>query len=198
VVRSPEFADEAYLSNPRNRCLHCKRHLYATLDGLSARLPRVREWTVLSGANVDDLGEYRPGLDAAAERGVRHPYIEAQIDKAGIRAMARAADLDFADLPASPCLASRLYTETRVTAARLRAVEIGEEVLGTLTGIAVSRCRVRDDHVLIEVAQADRSRVTVAVIDRVASAMRAAEPRLISVRLDPEPYRPGRAFEGAS
>ena len=65
---------------------------------------------IVSGANTDDLGEYRPGLDAAAEAGVRHPFVEAGVGKAGIRAVARHLGIVEADLPSSPCLASRLYT----------------------------------------------------------------------------------------
>src|SRR5207249_1462817 len=112
LVHSREFDDEQYLANPRNRCFHCKRHLYGELAALSARLPEFEGWTLLSGANLDDLGEYRPGLEAAAERAVRHPFIETGIGKAQIRAIARVAGLSFSELPASPCLASRLYTGT--------------------------------------------------------------------------------------
>lgn len=193
LVRSGEFEDEAYLSNPVNRCFHCKHHLYQTL----ARLGGDGERTLLSGANLDDLGEYRPGLDAAARRGVRHPFIEAGMGKAEIRRTARALNLDFAELPASPCLASRLYTGTRVTVARLKAVEIGEELLRALTSVAVVRCRIRGDAVLVEVPAGDRHRVGSEALGRVESAMRAVEPSLTGVTLDDAPYRPGRAFVAA-
>jgi uncharacterized protein len=111
--------------------------------------------------------------------------------------------LPWAELPASPCLASRLYTGTRVTGARLRAVEVGEELLRLLTGVEVVRCRVREDgrgedargdEVLIEVPAAARTLITEEVVARVAAAMRAVEPDLGEVHLDDEPYRPGRAF----
>jgi pyridinium-3,5-biscarboxylic acid mononucleotide sulfurtransferase len=192
LVRSGEFEDEAYLSNPVNRCFHCKHHLYQTLARLGSDGDRGR--TLLSGANLDDLGEYRPGLNAAAQRGVRHPFIEAGMSKAVIRRTARALGLDFAELPASPCLASRLYTGTRVTAARLKAVDIGEELLRALTGVEVVRCRIRADAVLIELQADDRDRITPEAIARVGTAMRAIEPSLSAVALDDTPYRPGRAF----
>jgi uncharacterized protein len=197
LVHSDEFGDEDYLSNPRNRCFHCKRHLYGELADLSARLPRCAGWTVLSGANLDDLGEYRPGLDAAAQRGVRHPFIEAAMGKAEIRATARTLGLAFADLPASPCLASRLYTGTRVTPGRLRAVELGEQRVRALTAVNVVRCRVREGSVLIEVSDDDRRHISAAVIDEVAATMRSVEPSLATVLLDADPYRPGRAFTAA-
>ena len=192
VVRSGEFDDERYLSNPTDRCYFCKTNLYdavAELAGVGATWPGA---TILSGANLDDLGEYRPGLIAAEEHGVRHPYVEAGLDKAAIRAVAGYLDLEEADLPASPCLASRLYTGTRVTEARLRAVELGEAVVRT-AGMPVARCRIRDGQALVEVPESDRARVTAEVLDHVLVAMRTAEPEIASIALDERPYRPGQA-----
>lgn len=191
LVRSREFDDERYLANPTDRCYFCKSNLYDALVELGAELhtPGV---TVVSGANLDDLGDYRPGLQAAAEHGVRHPYVEAGIDKAHIRAMARALDLPEAELPASPCLASRLYTGTRVTPARLHAVELGEAVLRR-HGHDVARCRIRETEVMVEVPDSDRDGISDELLDDVTRAMRAAEPTLAPARLDPQPYRPGRA-----
>ncbi len=196
IVRSGEFDDEAYLSNPVDRCYHCKSNLYdaigelvvASLDGA----------VVLSGANVDDLGEYRPGLSAAAEREVRHPYVDAGITKAEIRAVARHLGLVDAELPASPCLASRLYTGTRVTPSRLRAIEAGEALVRDRTGIAVVRCRVSDTAVLVEVADVDRDLVSQAILDGLVALMSTVEPSIRSVVLDDRAYSPGRAFVGAT
>jgi uncharacterized protein len=192
LVRSAEFADPRYLANPVDRCYFCKTHLYDTLDTLTDRLD-VPGATVLSGANLDDLGEYRPGLAAAAEHGVRHPYIEAGIGKADIRRIAGRLGLDCAELPASPCLASRLYTGTDVTPSRLRAIEVGEELLRSATGLDVVRCRIKGDTVLVEVPAG----VLVAddMLDQVGAAMRRLEPSLIDIRLDERPYHPGRAFQ---
>lgn len=194
LVRSAEFGDERYLANPVDRCFHCKSHLYDELERMLAGLPDLAGATVLSGANLDDLGEYRPGLAAAAEHEVRHPYVEAGVTKAGIRAVARARGRDWHDLPAAPCLASRLYTGTAVTPELMAAVERGEVVLRELTGLAVVRCRVRGDEVRIEVGERDRGRVTAEVVDRVADVMRALAPQIRGAALDDEPYAPGRAF----
>ncbi|WP_204802732.1 adenine nucleotide alpha hydrolase [Mycobacterium riyadhense] len=190
LVRSKEFDDERYLANPRNRCYFCKSNLYAAIR----ELPTRDDATMLSGANVDDLGEYRPGLIAAEENEVRHPYVEAGLGKEDIRSIARELGLDFAELPASPCLASRLYTGTAVTPSRLRSIEIGEDLVRKLTGIDVVRCRLREEVVLIEVQAEDHALVTAEVIDRVAAAMRHLEPSLDQVVLDVKPYRPGRAL----
>lgn len=190
TVASGEFADERYLSNPANRCYFCKSHLYEALDIIAAP----DGWAVLSGANVDDLGEYRPGLVAAAEHRVRHPYVEAGIDKVGIRRLATSFGLDFADLPASPCLSSRLYTGTRVTAGRLAAIDAAEELIRRTTGVSVVRCRIRSDRAVIEVGENDRALVDERVLAAVRELLVEMEPSIASVALDDRPYRPGRAI----
>ena len=202
IVRSGEFDDEAYLANPTDRCYHCKSNLYDAVIALRDRAGRdtalAADAVVLSGANLDDLGEYRPGLAAAAEREVRHPYVEAKITKAEIRSMARHLGLAEADLPASPCLASRLYTGTRVTPSRLRAIEAGEALVRERSGVAVVRCRVRETSVLVEVADIDRDLIDDRLLAGVASTMKSIEPSITSVELDDREYSPGRAFVGAT
>ncbi|MEM7093071.1 MAG: ATPase [Actinomycetota bacterium] len=195
IVQSNEFEDERYLANPTNRCYFCKTNLYdaiGALAGLDSTMPGA---TVVSGANVDDLGDYRPGLLAADEHGVRHPYVEAGVDKSAIRAMARYLGFDEPDLPASPCLASRLYTGTRVTADRLRAIELGEAVLAD-AGFPVNRCRLREDDVHVEVPGEHRERVTTELLADVERAMRSVVPELGAVNLDDRPYRAGQAVLG--
>lgn len=203
VVRSSEFDDERYLANPTDRCYYCKSNLYDAIGELSGGAAgddagaEDRDGVMLSGANVDDLGEYRPGLIAAAERNVRHPYIEAGITKAEIRSIARHLELDAADLPASPCLASRLYTGTRVTAPRLQAIEAGEQLIRSTTGITVVRCRLRSDAVMVEVGDDDRHLIDDALLASLKEQMAAIESSIVSVELDGRAYKPGRAFVGA-
>lgn len=200
LVRSGEFQSEAYLSNPVNRCYHCKTSLYDTLGNLAATLKSDATLsmtaTLLSGANLDDLGEYRPGLIAASEHGVRHPFVEAGIGKSTIRAIARRLGLPFAELPASPCLASRLYTGTRVTATRLAAIEAGEALIRRDTGIGVVRCRLREQEMIVEVDDGDRDKLSDTLLGAVFATVRALEPGIAGVRVDPKPYRPGRSFVG--
>jgi len=192
VVESGEFEDEDYLNNPVNRCYYCKTNLYRALREISDEV--TAEQTIMSGANVDDLGEYRPGLIAATENAVRHPYIECDIDKAGIREVARYLNLPFAEIAASPCLASRLYTGTTVTAARLRAVESGEATIRALTGITVVRCRVRGQEMYVEVGDSDREMITPALLEKLRGVVGDHKVGLNRISLDPKPYRPGRAF----
>jgi len=194
IVTTAELEDERYASNPTDRCYACKSHLYTELGGLSARIGLAGSWTTLSGTNRDDLGEYRPGLRAADEHLVRHPYVDAGLGNEEIRTLPRQLQLSYAELPAGPCLASRLYTGTRVTAERLRAVEAGEEVLRHVTPIEVVRCRIRGRDVLVEVQPAERHLVTARVLALVTRAMRATAPALGPARLDDHPYSPGRAI----
>lgn len=194
LVRSAEFDDERYLANPTERCYFCKTNLYDAIDEILAGASDTPAIVVLSGANTDDLGEYRPGLTAAEEHRVAHPYVAAGLAKRDIRSIARVLGLAEAELPASPCLASRLYTGTRVTAERLRAVELGEAAIRRLTGVDVSRCRIRGEEVVVEVGAADRDAITEGVLAAVGTAMRTVAPQLGPVHLDAEPYRPGRAI----
>ncbi|MGI9163120.1 MAG: hypothetical protein ACR2JI_09410 [Mycobacterium sp.] len=197
VISSEEFADERYLSNPRDRCYYCKSHLYAAMGRVADTVAGDRELSMvlLSGANADDLNEFRPGLKAAAENGVRHPFLELDMGKAEIRSTADELGLAFADLPSSPCLASRLYTGTRVTQRRLRAVGVGEELVRQRTGIDVVRCRIDACEVRVEVPDADGERIDSGLLDAVLAAMRAVEPELTNISVDPRGYHPGRAFE---
>ena len=123
VLDAGEFDDPAYRANPANRCYYCKTNLYGAL---AART----DATLLSGTNLDDLGDWRPGLKAAEAHGVRHPFVEAGIDKAQVRAIA--ADLGFDDLarlPAAPCLSSRIETGLRVEADDLASIHAAERYL---------------------------------------------------------------------
>jgi uncharacterized protein len=139
-----EFADERYRANPSNRCFFCKSNLY----GAMAR--RVTG-TILSGTNTDDLADWRPGLLAASQHGVRHPFVEAGLAKADVRRLAARLDLGpIADLPASPCLSSRLETGIRVDPALLALVHRVERHVSATLAPKVVRCRVRAGGVVVE------------------------------------------------
>lgn len=198
VITSPEFDDERYLTNPVNRCYFCKTNLYDEIERISQALTVPRgthhRWTVLSGANVDDLGEYRPGLTAAGEHGVRHPYVEAGFDKPAIRALARVRSRAWHDLAAAPCLASRLYTGTRVTPSLVRAVDRGESLLRERLGLEVVRCRIDITEVRIEVGAPTSSGLNPSLLEETLTTMRDVAPELTGIVVDPEPYAPGRSF----
>ncbi len=129
IVTTDELSREAYRRNGSDRCYHCKVELYEVLGTVAERRGFA---AVLSGANADDLGDWRPGLRAAAERGVRHPLVEAGLGKADVRAIARELGLPNADKPASPCLASRLPYGTPVEVSVLAQVDRAEAALKRL------------------------------------------------------------------
>ena len=123
VISTAELERDDYRRNDRFRCYFCKSELY---DRLAALARRRGFAAVLSGANADDTGDWRPGLRAAAEHGVRHPLLEASVGKDQVRALARHLGVPSADKPASPCLASRLPYGTPVSADVLSQVDRAE------------------------------------------------------------------------
>ncbi|QJW92977.1 ATP-dependent sacrificial sulfur transferase LarE [Frigoriglobus tundricola] len=137
IVRTDEFRNPAYLKNDGARCYHCKTELYTTVERL---LPDLGVPVMASGANLDDLGDYRPGLAAAAEHAVRHPLQEAGFTKADVRALARYWQLPTWDKPAAPCLSSRMAPGVAVTPERTKRVEDAETFLRSL---GLRECRVR-------------------------------------------------------
>ncbi len=197
-VDAGEMRDPRYLENPVDRCYHCKSRLYAALIGIARESGAA---VIASGTNLDDLSDYRPGLVAAREAGVRHPFVEAGMDKAAIRAMARDLGLPFADAPASPCLASRIHTGTAVTPERLAAVDAAEELVRKRCGLSVVRCRIEGDAARLEVAPevlhdpGARAGLMAAVAE-VGRLFAARFPFLATVDLDPRGYARGRAFVG--
>jgi uncharacterized protein len=137
LVESHEIEDESYLANNSDRCFHCKSELYR----LSAA--KQVEWGlrhVVNGTNMDDLGDYRPGLEAAKEAGAESPLVLAQLHKADVRRAAELLGLSVWDKPAAACLSSRIPYGTRVTRERLAQIAALEE---ELHGMGLRQVRVR-------------------------------------------------------
>jgi len=186
-----EFADDRYRANPVNRCYFCKSHLY----GMLAAMPG---GGVLSGANCDDLGDYRPGLQAAAENAVRHPYVEAGFAKADVRALARALNLpELAALPSSPCLSSRVETGLRIEAAALAMIDDMEEWLKEALAPETVRCRLRKQGVVIELDEECIAGLTPDRRARLTKEMQKLRPDMDAAEIEFLPYRRGSAFVGA-
>jgi pyridinium-3,5-biscarboxylic acid mononucleotide sulfurtransferase len=144
VLDAGEFGRAEYLANPVDRCYYCKSSLYGSIRARTAA-------QLVSGTNLDDLGEYRPGLRAAGEHGVRHPYVEIGANKRMVRAMARVLQLgSVAELPAAPCLASRIETGIGIDAAVLSLVHASERLIGAAVAADTVRCRVRAAGVVLE------------------------------------------------
>lgn len=137
LVASNEIEDEDYAKNHVDRCFHCKSELYRVSD------KKQREWGLafsVNGTNLDDLGDYRPGLEAAKQAGARSPLVEAGFTKADVRRIAQQLGLPVWDKPAAACLSSRLPYGTRVT--RERLAQIGS-LEAQIHALGIRQARVR-------------------------------------------------------
>ncbi len=189
-VETRELEDPRYAANPNDRCYFCKSELFSLLEQL-----RQQEGfdAVAYGVNLDDTGDYRPGQLAAEEYAVRTPLLDAELSKAEIRALSRAAGLPTADLPASACLSSRIPYGMEVTEEKLVQIDRAEDALRSL-GYRQVRVRHHGELARIELAP-----------DELPRALDPAEARRISkvvhesgfrwVSLDLDGYRTGSLNE---
>jgi uncharacterized protein len=189
LIDAGEFDDPRYRANPLNRCYFCKTNLYGAIADKTS-LP------LLSGTNLDDLSDFRPGLGAAQEFDVRHPFVEAGIDKAAIRGIARELELtDLSELPAAPCLSSRVETGITIDATELGLVERIESQLTEQLGQVALRCRVRKVGLCIEIDQDLLASMSQSDIDQIVGNVQKSLPTnryTVSI----EPYVRGSAFIG--
>ena len=156
VVDTDELNKPDYLRNAPDRCYHCKTELYTQLERL---LPELGVKAIVNGANADDLGDYRPGMTAAAEHRIHSPLAECGITKAEVRELAAAWGLPVWDKPAMPCLSSRIAYGEEVTPARLAMIDKAERFLRS-RGLSNLRVRYhRGDLARVEVPLADLSRL---------------------------------------
>jgi len=193
VIDAGEFADPDYRRNPANRCFFCKTNLYSAIAASTDR-------QILSGTNLDDLREFRPGLHAARRHCVRHPYVEVGIDKRSVRRIAAALGLgEIAELPAAPCLASRVETGIRIEVPMMRVVHEAEQLvsqeLGALGPAAAVRCRVRASGIVVELDQGSWEKLDAAAETRLRERLldvlsRAGLARPVSFAA----YQAGSAF----
>ncbi len=168
-VKTQELDDPRYAANPAERCYYCKQDLFGRLEELAGR----RGFdAVLSGANADDTGDFRPGMRAGKELGVRSPLIEARFAKADIRELSRRMNLPTWDKPAMACLASRVPYGQAITAEGLARIEQAEAAVREL-GFVQVRVRDHDRVARIEVPADNLGRLLAARVE-VAEAMKQA------------------------
>ena len=149
IIRTNEMEKEGYVANSPRRCYFCKTELYAHLRELAQEEGYV--W-VVNGTNTDDLGDYRPGLEAASEHLVRSPLVESGLSKDAVRQLARHLDIPVWDKPAQPCLSSRIPYGSPVTVETLSQIERAEDYLRSL-GLREVRARHHDRLCRIEVGE---------------------------------------------
>jgi uncharacterized protein len=184
VIDAGEFDDPSYRANPANRCFFCKTSLYGAMAAAMAG-------TLASGTNLDDLGDWRPGLKAAEDHGVRHPFVEARMTKADVRVLAAELGLgDIATLPASPCLSSRVETGMRIEAETLVTIDRVETRIRARYPVATVRCRIRASGPELELDAAFLDAAPAATLD----ALRAEASGLAGRPVKLAPYAMGSAF----
>lgn len=156
TIQTDEMHDKAYLANKADRCFHCKTHLYKTLVDIA----KDKDYkAVICGSNLDDQNDYRPGHKAAKAFTVHSPLAEAKLTKKDIRKLSKEQNLPTADMPASPCLASRISYNLEITAERLNQIESAEEFLKSL-GLVEFRVRHHNNLARIEVEPAQIEKIT--------------------------------------
>jgi len=196
LIDAGEISDPDYQSNPANRCYYCKTNLYDTVVSKTS-LP------VISGTNLDDLGDYRPGLIAAEEHQVKHPYVEAGITKPMLRQIAKNLGLsDLHDLPAAPCLSSRVTTGIPIDPILLPVIDQAEQLMWSILSphepIKGVRCRIRPGYVGLEVeseAPIDTATNHMGALQQaVAELFEDAGLGSYSNKVTIEPYQRGSAF----
>jgi len=188
VVRTTEMEDKAFLDNTKDRCYHCKLHLFD--DALKMAEKRGFR-NVLEGSNVDDQGDYRPGRKAIAEKKIRSPLLEAGLTKKEIRKISEQLGLPTFDKPSLACLASRIPYGTRINERILRMIERSEEFLTSL-GIGQVRVRYHGGVARVEVEEDDFNTV-LDHKDEIVDTLR--DFGFIYVTLDLKGYRAGSMNE---
>ena len=189
-IETLEFENPDYVRNDKNRCFHCKDELFTRLEAFAAANGLSN---IVYGVNTDDLGDYRPGQQAAQQHRVKAPLVDAGLCKAEIRELSRLAGLPTWDRPAAACLSSRIPYGTPVTLQNVKTVELGEEELKNL-GFRQFRTRFHGELVRIEIAREEMSRA----LDPAMAAQFSAIFRKLGfkyVTLDLDGYRQGSLNE---
>jgi uncharacterized protein len=190
VIQTEELDNPDYQANNSNRCFFCKDELYGKLESV-AQTRGIRN--IVDGSTVDDLGDYRPGRQAAAQHAVRSPLIEVGLSKSEVRELSQKATLPTWDKPASPCLSSRIAYGTTVTIERLSKIDRGEEILREF-GFREFRVRHHDQLVRLEIAQSEMDRVLrKELIDELARRFRDLGFKYVT--LDLQGFRSGSMNE---
>jgi uncharacterized protein len=190
MIPSHEFDNPAYVANNPDRCYHCKDELFRRMEQIAARYGGA---VIVYGVNTDDLGDYRPGQNAARLHGVKAPLVEAGLSKAEIRELSRMAGLPTWDRPAAACLSSRIPYGTPVTPDVLRRVELAEERIRGL-GFRQFRVRYHGDLARLEIDRSEWGRAfSEEMFDQLAAVFK--ESGFLYSAIDLRGYRQGSLNE---
>lgn len=190
LISSHEFDNPAYVANNPDRCYHCKDELFRRMEQIA---PRYGGAVIVYGVNTDDLGDYRPGQNAARLHGVKAPLVEAGLSKAEIRELSRMAGLPTWDRPAAACLSSRVPYGTAVTPEVLRRIEIAEENIRAL-GFRQFRVRYHGDLARLEIDRDEMPQaLSLEMFDRLSAVFK--ELGFLYSAIDLRGYRQGSLNE---
>jgi uncharacterized protein len=182
-----ELENEEFTKNDSIRCFHCRLELG---DHLLKLAKEQQVDVIVDGTNLDDLGDYRPGIEALRQNGIRSPLVETNFSKPQVREIARLVGLSVHDKPSNSCLASRIPWGQRVTAEKLARIEFGETVVKQLTKIKQVRVRDLNGSAKIEVEKNDISEFTDGVLNKITEKLKMIG--FSSVEVDQEGYKPGK------
>jgi uncharacterized protein len=182
-----ELENENFTKNDSDRCFHCRMELGDHLIKL-AKEHNVE--VIVDGTNLDDLGDYRPGIEALKQNGIQSPLVETHFSKPKIREIAKMVGLSVYDKPSNSCLASRIPWGQRVTAEKLARIEFGETIVKQLTNVKQVRVRDIDGSAKIEVEKQMISRFDQNVLKQITEKLKMIG--FTSVEVDQEGYKPGK------
>ena len=189
VITTDELSNTEYRANPTNRCFYCKTSLYTALQEIA----ETEHYDyILNGTNIDDLGDHRPGLQAASDFSIRSPLVETDICKSDIRTLAEYLGLENAQKPQAACLSSRFPYGSHITQERLAQVEAAEDVLADL-GFTQYRVRHHEEVARIEIVAQEMSHA-IEVAEIIDERVRTCGYRFVS--LDLGGFRSGALNEG--
>ena len=182
-----ELENDDFTKNDSDRCFHCRMELGDHLIKL-AKEHNVE--VIVDGTNLDDLGDYRPGIEALKQNGIRSPLVETHFSKPKIREIAKMIGLSVCDKPSNSCLASRIPWGQRVTAEKLTRIEFGETIVKQLTNVKQVRVRDIDGSAKIEVEKQMISKLDQNVLKQITEKLKMIG--FTSVEVDQEGYKPGK------
>lgn len=191
IIKVDELKNRLFASNPPDRCYYCKKEL---IEALKRIAEEEGIETIVDGSNADDLKDFRPGLKALKELGVRSPLAEIGLKKKDVRELSRLLDLPTADKPAMACLSSRIPYWTPITIEKLRRIGEAESFIRKLTGVKLVRVRDHGDIARIEVGREERKLLfDEKIMDAISEKLRSLGYTYVTMELSG--YRPGSLNE---
>jgi pyridinium-3,5-biscarboxylic acid mononucleotide sulfurtransferase len=182
-----ELQNEDFVKNDSNRCFHCRMELG---DHLITLAKEHNVEFIVDGTNLDDLGDYRPGIEALKRNGIKSPLVETHFTKNDVREISKLIGLSVYDKPSNSCLASRIPWGQRVTTEKLTRIELGETIVKQTTNL--KQVRVRDLNGIAKI-EVDKDRISVfedEILDEITKKLKLIG--FLSVQIDPDGYRPGK------